>query len=54
MNCPPQYYLSAAEPRSYQDLPLRLAEYGTCYRYEQTGERFGLIANILATIKERR
>ena len=31
------------EPRSYRDLPLRLAEYGTCYRYEQSGELFGLM-----------
>ena len=30
-------------PRSYRDLPLRLAEYGTCYRYEQSGELFGLM-----------
>ena len=32
-----------AEPRSYRDLPLRLAEYGTCYRYEQSGELAGLL-----------
>jgi threonyl-tRNA synthetase len=32
-----------AEPHSYRDLPLRLAEYGTCYRYEQSGELFGLM-----------
>ena len=32
----------AAQPRSYRDLPLCLAEYGTCYRYEQSGELFGL------------
>lgn len=32
-----------AEPKSYKDLPLRLAEYGTCYRYEQSGELFGLM-----------
>ena len=35
MNCPHHHKLFAAEPRSYRDLPLRLAEYGTCYRYEQ-------------------
>ncbi len=34
---------SAAKPRSYRDLPLRLAEYGTCYRYEKSGELFGLM-----------
>jgi threonyl-tRNA synthetase len=33
----------AALPRSYRDLPLRLAEYGTCHRYEQSGELFGLM-----------
>jgi threonyl-tRNA synthetase len=33
----------AAKPRSYRDLPLRLAEYGTCYRYEKSGELFGLM-----------
>ena len=32
-----------AVPHSYRDLPLRLAEYGTCYRYEQSGELFGLM-----------
>src|SRR5579859_4736369 len=35
MNCPHHHRIFAAEPRSYRDLPLRLAEYGTCYRYEQ-------------------
>jgi len=43
MNCPHHHKLFAAVPRSYRDLPLRLAEYGTCYRYEQTGELFGLM-----------
>jgi threonyl-tRNA synthetase len=33
----------ASKPRSYRDLPLRLAEYGTCYRYEKSGELFGLM-----------
>ena len=33
----------AAHPRSYRELPLRLAEYGCCYRYEQSGELFGLM-----------
>lgn len=43
MNCPHHHKVFAAEPRSYKDLPLRLAEYGTCYRYEQSGELFGLM-----------
>jgi threonyl-tRNA synthetase len=43
MNCPHHHKIFAAESRSYKDLPLRLAEYGTCYRYEQSGELFGLM-----------
>lgn len=43
MNCPHHHKVFSAEPRSYKDLPLRLAEYGTCYRYEQSGELFGLM-----------
>ncbi len=43
MNCPHHHKLFAAVPRSYRDLPLRLAEYGTNYRYEQSGELFGLM-----------
>src|ERR1700736_1762701 len=43
MNCPHHHKLFAAVPRSYRDLPLRLAEYGTCHRYEQSGELFGLM-----------
>jgi threonyl-tRNA synthetase len=43
MNCPHHHKIFAAEPRSYKDLPLRLAEYGTCYRFEQSGELFGLM-----------
>ena len=43
MNCPHHHKLYAAVPRSYRDLPLRFAEYGTCYRYEQSGELFGLM-----------
>ena len=43
MNCPHHHKLFAALPRSYRDLPLRLAEYGTCYRYEQSGELIGLM-----------
>lgn len=43
MNCPHHHKIYAAEPKSYRDLPYRLAEYGTVYRYEQSGELFGLM-----------
>lgn len=43
MNCPHHHKIFAAEARSYRDLPLRLAEYGTCYRHEKSGELFGLM-----------
>ena len=43
MNCPHHHKIFAAEQHSYKDLPIRLAEYGTCYRYEQSGELFGLM-----------
>ena len=43
MNCPHHHKIYLAEHRSYKDLPLRLAEYGTCYRFEQSGELFGLM-----------
>src|SRR6476620_11395353 len=43
MNCPHHHKMFAALPRSYRDLPLRLAEYGFCHRYEQSGELFGLM-----------
>jgi threonyl-tRNA synthetase len=43
MNCPHHHKVFGSVPRSYRDLPLRLAEYGTCYRYEQSGELFGLM-----------
>jgi threonyl-tRNA synthetase len=43
MNCPHHHKIFAATPKSYRDLPIRYAEYGTCYRYEQTGELFGLM-----------
>lgn len=43
MNCPFHHKIFSARPRSYRDLPLRLAEYGTCYRYEKSGELFGLM-----------
>ena len=42
MNCPHHIQIYAAEPRSYRDLPLRLAEFGTVYRYEQSGELSGM------------
>lgn len=43
MNCPHHHKIFDAEQKSYKDLPYRLAEYGTCYRYEQSGELFGLM-----------
>jgi threonyl-tRNA synthetase len=43
MNCPHHHKVFDAEPKSYKDLPFRIAEYGTCYRYEQSGELFGLM-----------
>ena len=42
MNCPHHCEIFNASPRSYRDLPLRLAEFGTVYRYEQSGELHGL------------
>ena len=42
MNCPHHCEIYAWQPRSYKDLPLRLAEFGTVYRYEQSGELHGL------------
>jgi threonyl-tRNA synthetase len=43
MNCPHHHQIYAARPRSYRDLPIRLSEFGTVYRYEQSGELNGLI-----------
>ncbi len=43
MNCPMHHKIFASKIRSYRDLPLRLAEYGTCYRYEKSGELMGLM-----------
>jgi threonyl-tRNA synthetase len=43
MNCPMHHKIFGSQSRSYRDLPLRLAEYGTCYRYEKSGELFGLM-----------
>jgi threonyl-tRNA synthetase len=42
MNCPHHIKIYASEPRSYRDLPLRLAEFGTVYRFEQSGELTGM------------
>ncbi|MBT3293179.1 threonine--tRNA ligase [Candidatus Peregrinibacteria bacterium] len=43
MNCPHHHEIFASQPRSYRDLPFRLAEYGQCYRYEDSGSLFGLM-----------
>jgi threonyl-tRNA synthetase len=43
MNCPHHHKIFGAMPKSYKDLPIRLAEYGTCYRYEDSGSLFGLM-----------
>jgi len=43
MNCPHHHMIFHARQRSYKELPLRLCEYGTCYRYEASGELFGLM-----------
>ncbi len=43
MNCPHHHKIFASEQRSYKDMPVRLAEYGTCYRHEKSGELFGLM-----------
>lgn len=43
MNCPHHHQIYADSKKSYKDLPLRLAEYGTCYRYEASGELFGMM-----------
>src|SRR3989338_7758359 len=43
MNCPHHHEIFASSPRSYRDLPMRLAEYGQCYRYEDSGALFGLM-----------
>jgi threonyl-tRNA synthetase len=42
MNCPHHFTMYNSKPRSYRDLPVRLAEFGTVYRYEQSGELTGL------------
>ncbi len=43
MNCPHHHKIYSSSPRSYRELPVRLAEYGTCYRYEKSGQLFGLM-----------
>ncbi len=43
MNCPHHHMIYSVRPRSYRELPLRLAEYGTCYRYEDSGTLSGLL-----------
>jgi threonyl-tRNA synthetase len=43
MNCPHHHKIFGSRMRSYRDLPIRLAEYGTCYRHEKSGELFGLM-----------
>src|SRR3990167_7340939 len=43
MNCPHHHQIFASNPRSYRDLPMRLSEYGHCYRYEGSGALFGLM-----------
>ena len=43
MNCPHHHKIYASLPRTYKELPIRLSEYGTCYRYEKSGQLFGLM-----------
>ena len=43
MNCPHHHKIYDSQPKSYRDLPVRLSEYGTCYRYEKSGQLFGLM-----------
>jgi threonyl-tRNA synthetase len=43
MNCPMHHKIFGSKPRSYREMPVRLAEYGSCYRYEKSGELFGLM-----------
>lgn len=43
MNCPHHHKIYSSLKRSYRDLPIRLSEYGTCYRYEKSGQLFGLM-----------
>ncbi|HYP39891.1 MAG TPA: threonine--tRNA ligase [Chloroflexia bacterium] len=43
MNCPFHHKIFGSKPRSYREMPVRLAEYGTCYRYEKSGELMGIM-----------
>ena len=43
MNCPHHHKIYDSQPKSYRDLPVRFSEYGTCYRYEKSGQLFGLM-----------
>src|SRR4051795_11290233 len=52
MNCPHHHKLFAALPRSYRELPLRLGGYGTGYRYEKSGELFGLMRGRLLQMND--
>ncbi|MCJ7740458.1 threonine--tRNA ligase [Candidatus Microgenomates bacterium] len=52
MNCPHHYMIYKSKPRSYRDLPIRLTEPGTCYRFEKTGELSGLIRVRALTIDD--
>ncbi|MDB5228211.1 MAG: threonyl-tRNA synthetase [Bacteroidota bacterium] len=52
MNCPHHHKIFAAMPKSYKDLPIRLAEYGMCYRYEDSGSLFGLMRVRSLTIND--
>jgi threonyl-tRNA synthetase len=52
MNCPHHYMIYESQPRSYKDLPFRLSEPGTCYRYEKSGELSGLIRVRALTIDD--
>ena len=52
MNCPHHYMIYASRPRSYRDLPMRLSEPGTCYRYEKSGELGGLVRVRALTIDD--
>lgn len=52
MNCPHHYAIYSANPKSYKDLPVRLTEPGTCYRYEKSGEVSGLLRVRALTIDD--
>lgn len=52
MNCPHHHQIFDSEPRSYRDLPLRLAEYGTVYRYEKSGELFGIMRTRMLSMND--